>query len=112
MTGQSQRARRVVGVGVSLVATGAILVGCTHRPRPPHGSTTTTAPVTTPTTDCHGHTGDDHANTSSTFKPCTTPTTDGHGHTDDDHANTTTTAGPTPTTAGTTTTTGHGGHGH
>jgi hypothetical protein len=49
----------------------------TTRPTP---ATTTTMPPAPPSTDSHGHTGDDHARLEAP------PSTDSHGHTGDDHA--------------------------
>jgi hypothetical protein len=114
----SHRRRALAGVLAVASLSGVMLAGCRNTGGGGWWTTTTvytppwTPPSTTPTTDCHGHTGDDHANTSSTFRPCnggTTPTTDCHGHTGDDHATTRSTfqsCGPTTTHDD-----GHGGHG-
>jgi hypothetical protein len=88
----------------SIGAVTAVIAGCTN----PGGGIpwrTTTSRATTPTTDCHGHTDDDHANR-------TTTTMDHSGGGMDHHGN----PGVTfPPCNGQTTTTmgGHdGGHGH
>jgi hypothetical protein len=106
----SRRARRRIGASLAVLVVAVALVGCTWRWRPRTPRTTvpfrTTTVVSTPTTDGHGHTDEDHSNMTTTTLG-STPTTDGHGHTDEDHANmTTTTVGLPPTTVG------HGDHGH
>jgi hypothetical protein len=117
------RRRRVLGAVAILGSVGALAAGCsrggmpwrttTTRWQPPvtTPSTTSTSRSTTPSTDCHGHTNDDHRNL--------TTTTMGHDHGgggDDHHAPGVTFPpcnGQTTTTrpGQTTTTMGHGEHG-
>jgi hypothetical protein len=67
----------VLGLGLAVVSAGVIVAGCTNPGGgfPWRTTTTYTPPTAPPSTDCHGHTGDDHAHTSSTFQSCGSTTT-------------------------------------
>jgi hypothetical protein len=104
------RRRRIVASAVAIGSVGVLAASCTNPGggMPWRTTTTWTQPTSPPTTDCHGHTGDDHNN----LKTTTTMDMD-HGGGGDHHA-----PGVTfpPCNGGGATTTmpgmDHGGDGH